>query len=67
MSTTSPTLEVPLLELSDGEHHGVGQLGGQDSVAGAQLKEGDGTDIEKKDNWLWISLESAALVSNRSL
>lgn len=35
---SSPTLQVSLLELSDGKHHGIGQLGGQDSVAGAQLE-----------------------------
>lgn len=52
-SASPPTLEVPLLELSDGEHHGVGQLGGQDGVAGAELEEGDGEprerDVEKSD------------------
>lgn len=35
---SSPTPQVSLLELSDGKHHGIGQLGGQDSVAGAQLE-----------------------------
>lgn len=32
------TFKVSLLKLSDGKHHGVRELGGQDGVTGAQLE-----------------------------
>lgn len=36
------TLQVSLFKLSDGEHHGISQLGGQHRVAGAELQGGRG-------------------------
>lgn len=34
------TLQVSLFKLSDGEHHGISKLCGQDSMTGAELERG---------------------------